>query len=146
MNITQDPIYFLSDSSDLVKHIAFELKDERWLKKHPEGTPDGIDESLQAVVHHSHGVFSRDVSQINWHLDRQKGKQPQAYYGTFLDLLFAVHANCVTYGVGYYAAFATKISGTDCKLLFQDEEWGDTGFHKKTPVCTDDMMYHKSVA
>jgi hypothetical protein len=38
-------------------------------------------------------------------------RDPPAYYATFVDLFLAVHARYVTYGIGYYAVFATKISG-----------------------------------
>ena len=145
MNISQDPIYFLSDSSDLAQHVAVDLKNQSWLRQYP----GMIDPSLQSVVNHSQGVFSREVSEANFHIDRQKKHKTTEYYGTFLDLLFVVHAKCVTYGIGYYAVFATKISGTECKLIYQEEEWGKSGGSvkaKKTPVCTDDMWYHKPVA
>jgi hypothetical protein len=97
MNITQDPIYFLIDSSDLVRHVAFQLQDMSWLRQHPRI----IDHSLQSVVNHLKGVFSRDVPVANFHIDRQKGRATTGYFGTFLDLLFVVHAKCVTCGVGY---------------------------------------------
>jgi hypothetical protein len=35
-----------------------------------------------------------------------------------------MHARCVVYGVGYYAAFAAKIGGIDCSYLYAEEAWG----------------------
>jgi hypothetical protein len=144
MNITQDPIYFLSDSNDLVRHVAFELYDQNFLTTIANtNSSNSVDPSLQYVVQHSHGVVSRDVSEENAHIDRQKGRAPSAYYGTFLDLLLAVHAQCVIYGIGYYAAFAAKLSGTNCKLLYQQEAWGSQA-DKQAQVCTEAMWYHGS--
>ena len=54
------------------------------------------------------------------------------------DLMLAVNAICVTYGIGFYALFATKISGTQCKLVYQEEEWGGTDGSKKASLCTND--------
>ena len=57
----------------------------------------------------------------------------------------------IEYGIVYYRmlVFATKISGTECKLIYEEGAWGRSGVmvkDKKTPVCTDDMGYHKRVA
>ncbi len=46
---------------------------------------------------------------------------------SFSDLFIAIHAYCVVYGIGYYAVFAAKISGTQCKYLYQKEAWGSQG-------------------
>lgn len=69
-------------------------------------------------------VIARDTTMENAHIDRQKGRAPEAYFGTFVDLLLAINARCVTFGVGFYAVFATKISGTKCKQLYTEEAWG----------------------
>ena len=69
--------------------------------------------------------MARDVTEETAHLDRQKGRPAQAYYDTFVDLLIVMHARCVVYGIGYYAAFGAKISGTKCRYLYQQEEWGN---------------------
>jgi hypothetical protein len=144
MNVTQDPLYFLSDSNDLVRHVALELYDDHHFLTTIANTNSSntIDPSLQYVVQHSPGgVVSRDVTAENAHIDRQKGRPAPAYYGTFLDLLVAVHARCVIYGIGYYAAFAAKISGTDCKLLYQQEVWGSQA-DKQAQICTEVMWFH----
>lgn len=36
-----------------------------------------------------------------------------------------MHARCVIYGIGYYAVFGAKISGTECQHLYQKEAWGN---------------------
>jgi hypothetical protein len=147
MNITKGPLYFMSDSNDLVRHVALELYDEHFLTAIANtNASNTVDPSLQYVVSHAPGmVVSRDVSQENAHIDRQKGRPPSAYYGTFLDLLLAIHADCVIYGIGYYAAFAAKLSGTNCKLLYQQDAWGSQA-DKQAQVCTDAMWYHASSA
>jgi hypothetical protein len=69
-------------------------------------------------------VARNDTSSLeNVHIDKQKGRHPSAYYGTFIDLFLAMNARCVTYGVGYYALLATKISGTYCKRRYQNVVW-----------------------
>ena len=68
--------------------------------------------------------MSRDVGIENAHIDRQKGRAPAAYYGTFVDLFLAINARCMTFGVGFYAVFAAKISGIKCKQLYTEEAWG----------------------
>jgi hypothetical protein len=144
------PIYFLSDSNDLVKHVSIELYDE---------TPGGYLETnknnissiyppLFDIVHHHHNsdgsskknnnhqhlVRARNVTLENTHIDRQKGREPYAYYATFVDLYLAMNANCVIYGVGYYAAFAAKISGVACKYVYAEESWGSYK-EKNAQIC-----------
>ena len=128
-NISSDEIYFLSDSNDLVRHVAFELSRE----DHVRVNQSEIDPALFNVVQKGR-VLSRDVSNENAHIDRQKGRPAMAYYGTFLDLLLAMHAKCVIYGIGYYAQFAAKISGTPCKMLYQQEAWGAQA-DKRAEIC-----------
>jgi hypothetical protein len=116
----KDPIYFLSDSNDLVRHVTIELQDEKFIN----ANQTQIDHSLQKVVVESGTIIrARDVTEETAHLDKQKGRPAEAYYGTFIDLLIAMHAKCVVYGIGYYAAFAAKISGTPCTYLYQEEAW-----------------------
>jgi hypothetical protein len=116
----KDPIYFLSDSNDLVRHVTIELQDEKFIN----ANQTQIDHTLQKVVVESGTIIrARDVTEETAHLDRQKGRPAEAYYSTFIDLLIAIHANCVVYGIGYYAVFAAKISGTPCTYLYQEEAW-----------------------
>jgi hypothetical protein len=131
------PIYFLSDSNDLVRHVTVELRDAHYLAMQANNANNASDSeplypALQAVVAQAQSqsgsgvgmIVARDVTNETAHLDRQKGRPADAYYSTFVDLFLAIHAHCVVYGIGYYAAFAAKISGTPCKYLYQKEAWG----------------------
>lgn len=126
------PVYFLSDSNDLVNHVALELADEAYLKEHIANT-SWVDPSLLATIR-SQKVVARNTTLENAHIDRQKGRPPPAYYATFVDLYLAMKAKCVVYGIGYYAAFAAKVSGTDCAYLYAKESWG-TQVEKSAKIC-----------
>ncbi|GAX17125.1 hypothetical protein FisN_5Hh511 [Fistulifera solaris] len=113
----KEKVYFFSDSNDLVRYIAHDLLKE-------ENTAvTTVEKEAEDVVRTMH-IVARDALEENAHIDRQKGRDIPAYYGTFLDLFLAIHARCLSYGIGYYAIFAAKISGTQCKLLYQEEYWG----------------------
>lgn len=127
----QSKIYFLSDSNDLVRHVAVELQDPRFvMANHTE-----IDQDLYHQVagnssrSSSNKVVARDVTLETAHLDRQKGRSPEHYYSTFVDLVLVMHAHCVVYGIGYYAAFGVKLktsppSGSEsCSYIYQAEKW-----------------------
>jgi hypothetical protein len=86
-----------------------------------------------------HRVVARDVTEETAHLDRQKGRPPEAYYSTFVDLLVTIHANCVVYGIGYYAAFAAKISPQGCAYLYQEEAWGVQA-RKQAHTCPNTLL------
>ncbi len=126
----EEPVYFLSDSNDLVRHIAIELLDPAFVK----ANRSNIDFSLYEIVQQDPVILSRNVREETVHLDRQKGRPAEAYYSTFVDLILVIHAHCVVYGVGYYAAFGAKISGTDCQYLYQQEAWGNQA-SKLARVC-----------
>jgi len=78
-----------------------------------------------------HWIRARNVTLENAHIDRQKGRDPSAYYGTFVDLYITMQAQCVVYGIGYYAAFAAKLSGVPCTYLYAEEEWGINDNYQK---------------
>eukprot|EP00980_Cylindrotheca_fusiformis_P015123 scaffold4180_cov99-Cylindrotheca_fusiformis.AAC.4 len=130
---TSSSVYFLSDSNDLVRHVTEELPtqhsfDSNWTNWR-----------LQELVPTMH-VVSRDSSEETAHIDRNKGRPIHAYDATFVDLLIVVHAKCVVYGIGYYAAFGAKISGTKCRYIYQQEKWGATtdtvtGKGKEAEIC-----------
>jgi len=119
------PIYFMSDSNDLVRHVAFELQDAAQ-------NDSDVDRPLLQMLA-AQRIRARDPTMENPHIDRQKGRPPAEYYPVFVDLLLAIHARCVVYGIGYYAKFAAKLSGTTCKLRYAEEVWGKNtdGRHKK---------------
>jgi hypothetical protein len=135
---TSDPIYFLADSNDLVRHVVWELNPHI----NPSIVPlvqnnslesSGVDPAFYHLIQ-SLNIKARDVSQETTHLDLQKGRPAFAYYATFVDLLLVVHAQCVIYGVGYYASFGAKLSGTPCQYLYQQEAWGHQA-PKSAQVC-----------
>lgn len=119
-----EPLYFFSDSNDLVRFMAHELTDGRFVAANASlFISGGVDARALAAVQ-STKIVARTVVAENPHIDRQKGRPAAAYYPTFVDLLLAVRARCITYGVGFYAVFAAKISGTPCKTLYMEETWG----------------------
>ena len=126
------PVYFLSDSNDLVTHVAVELADSNYMKTHGSNS-SWVNQQLLETVR-SQKVVARNTTIENPHIDRQKGRPPDAYYPTFVDLYIAMKAKCVVYGIGYYAAFAAKISGTDCTYLYAKESWG-AQVEKSAKIC-----------
>ena len=126
------PVYFLSDSNDLVNHVTVELADSNYLKEHFSNS-SWVNQPLLETIK-SQKIVARNTTLENAHIDRQKGREPPAYYATFVDLYLAMKANCVVYGIGYYAAFAAKISGTDCAYLYAKESWG-TQVEKSARIC-----------
>jgi hypothetical protein len=135
-----EPIYFFSDSNDLAQYVAHDLKNPAFLQGNATLFQNKHDAAAMQVVANAN-IVSREQSMENAHIDRQKGRDPPAYFATFVDLFLAINARCVTYGIGFYAIFATKISGIQCKLLYQEEQWGKNG-EKSAPLCTEDMYKH----
>ena len=142
----QSPIYFLSDSNDLVKHVAEDLADTApggYLDQHGKNASWVYPPLLETVRHKNNNddassssslIVARNVTIENAHIDKQKGRPAEAYYATFVDLYIAMKARCVVYGIGYYAAFASKISGTDCAWLYARESWG-AQVEKNAHIC-----------
>ena len=123
-NEANEPIYFFSDSNDLVRYLTRELQNETFVSaNHTLLKNSAVDWKILQEIQTSN-VVARDVNLENTHIDRQKGRLPPAYYGTFVDLYLAINARCITFGIGYYAVFAAKISGTKCKKLYAEEAWG----------------------
>jgi hypothetical protein len=120
----KEPVYLFSDSNDLVRYFAHELKDPKFVARNRTMFKESKVDAAALKIAEETNVLAREMSIENAHIDRQKGRDPPAYHATFVDLFLAVHARCVTYGIGYYAVFATKISGISCKLLYQEEAWG----------------------
>lgn len=77
--------------------MSHELTDPKFVAENATIFSNQIDaDALKAVK--STSLVAREMSMENAHIDRQKGRDPPAYYATFVDLLLAVHARCVTYG------------------------------------------------
>lgn len=124
LNYPKEPIYFFSDSNDLVHYMSHELNDPNFVSANQTILQGNKVDAKALQLVQSNKVVAREVTMENAHIDKQKGRPPEAYYGTFIDLMLAVNARCVTFGVGFYAVFATKISGIQCKRLYTEEAWG----------------------
>ena len=138
-----DAIYFFSDSNDLVRFMTRELLDPEYVSANqgalsPSNQSSMDAQALQLVQSIPARLVARDPETENAHIDRQKGRDASAYYGSFVDLYVAMAARCVTYGIGWYAVFAAKVSATDCTMLYQEEAWGgtDTKQLHSTRQCT----------
>ena len=95
---TATPLYLCADSNDLVQHMT----------------------------EHVPGIVSRpDINGENFHIDRQSWKAPEAYHATFVDILLAANAECIAFGVGNYGLLASRLSGTQCRVRYQKEAWGE---------------------
>jgi hypothetical protein len=137
-----EPLYFFSDSNDLVRYMSREVYNKTYVKDHKQSFSTSAVERLALTVSQTSNIVARPPDEENAHIDKQKGRVPAAYYGTFLDLYLAIHARCVTYGVGFYAVLATKVSHTQCKLLYQEEAWGsDVRKRMGAPLCHLDDVH-----
>jgi hypothetical protein len=135
----EDPIYFMADSSDLVTYLTRDLTNNTFVSSHGEWFTDetSANATAKALVS-THNVVARDQNVPNAHIDKNKGRPPEAYYATFIDLFLSIRAKCVSFGIGNYALFATKISGTRCKVRYAKEVWGEQETESKVeaPFCT----------
>jgi len=139
-DVENHPIYFMSDSSDLVSYMAFNLTDSEYTSKNPRWfqTEGSANVTAKELVS-KYNVVGRDQSIVNAHIDKNKGRPSEAYYATFVDLFLGINAKCVSFGIGYYAAFAAKISGTKCKVRYARELWGELNKEVSTitaPTCS----------
>ena len=136
-----EPIYFFSDSNDLVRFMAHELTDPEYRRQNATFFENATDANALKSIEGIR-LIARDATEENAHIDRQKGRPAPAYYGTFVDFLLAINARCVTYGIGYYAIFAVKISGITCKQVYHEEEWGGREGTKVAPKCSKETYAH----
>ena len=135
------PIYFLSDSNDLVQYMAHDIKSANLTANasYFNHTYDRVAfEATQSV-----NLVARESSSENAHIDRQKGRSIKEYYATFIDFYLTMNARCVVFGIGFYAAFATKISSTSCKRMYQEESWGKIRVSKRTQLCSQQPYKHE---
>jgi len=93
--------------------------------------------STAKEVMSKHHVVARDQDIKNAHIDKNKGRPPEEYYGTFVDLYLGIQAKCVVFGVGNYALFASKLGGRKCKMRYAREVWGseNTTHKRETQEC-----------
>ena len=133
-----EKLYFMADESNLVKYITRDLTNTSYVNSHPEwfADPSSTNSTAKQVVT-AHSIVARDQNIKNAHIDKNKGRPPEEYYGTFVDLYLGINAKCVAFGIGNYALFATKISGTKCKIRYAKELWGlqETSHKETTEEC-----------
>ncbi len=135
-DVEHHPIYFMSDSSDLVQYLAHNLTDSDFISKNSEWFEGGSNRTALDMVK-KFNVIARDQSIVNAHIDKNKGRPSEAYYATFVDLFLGINARCVSFGIGYYASFAAKISGTKCIVRYAKEKWGEKASKARdmAPIC-----------
>ena len=136
-----EKIYFMADESNLVKYMTRDLVNATYLTEHPQWFTDSQSANTTAKqVMHDYNVVSRSQDIKNAHIDKNKGRTKEEYYGTFVDLWLGIQAKCVSFGIGNFAMFATKISATKCKIKYAKELWGqeDTTHKEETPTCNLD--------
>lgn len=83
-----EPVYFLTDFNDLVRHVTIELVNPQFVQENRSM----IVTSLDDIVQKDPPMKARDVTEERVHLDRQKGRPASAYYDTFVDLILVIHA------------------------------------------------------
>jgi hypothetical protein len=122
-NSTEEPVYFYSDSEDLVHQLLEEQNEIKTgtttlLTKNNETKEDRKRQSVLKTTK----LTARDVSKFpTAHLDRQKGLPAEAYVSTFVDFYIAASARCIAFGVGNFGYLAAKVSGTDCVVLYEGQ-------------------------
>ena len=138
-DVRDHPIYFMSDSSDLVDYMTRDLVNETYISVHPNWFSDqkSTNSTARALVS-KYQIFARDQKMRNAHIDKNKGRPPKEYIATFIDLYVGINARCVSFGIGCYATFAAKLSGTTCKIRYAKEKWGvmDTVHKEEAEVCS----------
>jgi hypothetical protein len=120
---TEEPVYFYSDSEDLVQQLLVEQNQIQTgaTPTFAENNETKTGRKRQSVLKTT-TLAVRDVSK--WptaHLDRQVGLPAEAYVSTFVDLYIAASARCIAFGVGNFGYLAAKISGTKCLVLYEGQ-------------------------
>lgn len=138
-DVANHPIYFMGDESNLVTHMTRDLLNKTFVNEHAEWFSNeyGSNATAKDVVS-KYQIVARNQNIKNAHIDKNKGRPPEAYYATFVDLYLGINARCVSFGIGCYAMFAAKLSGTKCKIRYAVERWGvpDTVHHEETQSCS----------
>merc|ERR1711935_387629 len=121
------PIYFVADSKDLVQYMTRDLQNKTYLLNHFDSFIDqkSANATAKELVSRYH-VVARNQNTPNCHIDKNRHRPVEHYYPTFIDLYLAMNGRCVSYGIGYFAVFASKLSGTQCKIRYMKEKWGSS--------------------
>jgi hypothetical protein len=113
-----EPIYFYSDSEDLVRHIVTSGSSTNSTARSVVDNNTTIMQHLNQLtssVTQAVRVVSRDThDRPAVHIDRAPTFPVELFYSSFIDLYMGTMARCVSFGVGNYAYLATHISGTSC--------------------------------
>jgi len=134
-----EPMYFISDSEDLVNYVANELPNIS--NTSPILTTDDIEaKNVRSKVN----IISRDLSLPNLHIDRQKRYPIRYYIPTIIDLVLAANARCIVYGVGKYTNLAAKISNNRfCIMQHRENVWGAAKLiENKNNICAKSNYSH----
>ena len=123
----EQPIYFYSDSEDLVNYVAHQLPDKPVFDTNSSMIESSLVDAAVEEVVREHRVLARPIISETLHIDRQLDHPAEEYYASFVDLLVASRARCVAAGVGNYALFAAQLSDKPCIVQYQGEAWGDEG-------------------
>ena len=130
------PYYFMSDMSDLVTYVVFNLTDDKYISSHPEWfeDPTSVNATAKDLVSKNR-VVAREQTTQNLHIDKARPTDLANYYPSFVDLFLGIAARCVVFGIGNYAAFAAKISHTDCLMKYQNQLYGAEKDASKATFC-----------
>ena len=127
-----EKVYFYADSGDLVRHMVDGARQGNITQDRPTEF-----EAAEAAT--SLRLVGRDSTE-SLHLHRQRGEDASHYYDTFVDLMIASKARCVSYGIGNFGLLASKIAGPECSLWYQQEAAGPSPEKGRfSPFCTDDL-------
>ena len=138
-SVPNEAIYFMSDSDELVDYVVNG-------KGRTGSNQTEIDLAMTNATT-ANRVVARNISGTpTLHIDRQKGFPAEYYLDTFVDLYIAVNARCVSYGVGNFGYFASKISGTSCRqvhnlmpVVKDRRKWNQQG--GDAPVCRQSDVF-----
>ena len=102
-NRSSEPAYFYADAEDLVDTVIGHRPLE-----------DEMEKALCKLANQSK-VVGRHVLHPVAHIETLN-QTVEAYASTFVDLYIAANARCITMGVGRFAKFASRLSGTECVI------------------------------
>jgi hypothetical protein len=137
-DVEHHPIYFMGDESALVQYMTRDLMNKTYVDMNPDlfSDKESSDSNARNIVS-KYKVVARDQDIPNAHIDRNRNRPTEAYYATFVDLYVGINAKCVSFGLGRYAMFAAKLSGTDCTIRYATEKWGtDRGQKLEVKSCS----------
>lgn len=100
----KNPIFFISDSNDLVNHV---ITNEIPLNNNNNTNVQAVGVGQRSIIKHI-DVFNSSSSEAS---------MEESYYPLFEDLLIMGGSKCVAHGVGSYGAFGAGLAGNRCSAL-----------------------------